>query len=146
MCMTKEDAVKTIELYRDKVGKIEKKVRYIQAQQEYRDEISFGYYLQNIDYLIFNIGLNLECLENTIDRTLALYQEGFICQTERYIEDDTKVEIKKVRKYLREIDDLLEKAVTEKHIEFEEWAEAERKKELEEAIANAEEMKKNGWL
>ena len=119
--MTKDEAVKTIGLYRGKVEKIEKKIRYIQAQQEYRDEISFGYYLQNIDYLIFNIGLNLECLETTIDRTLALYQEGFICQTERYIEEDTKIEIKKVRKYLREIDELLEKAVTEKHIDFEEW-------------------------
>lgn len=52
--MTKDEAVKTIGLYRGKVEKIEKKIRYIQAQQEYRDEISFGYYLQNIDYLIFN--------------------------------------------------------------------------------------------
>ena len=37
MCMTKDEAVKTIGLYRGKVEKIEKKIRYIQAQQEYRD-------------------------------------------------------------------------------------------------------------
>ena len=32
MCMTKDEAVKTISLYRSKVEKIEKKIRYIQAQ------------------------------------------------------------------------------------------------------------------
>lgn len=139
--MTKDEAVKTIELYRNKIEKISKKLRNIQAQQEYRDEVMFGYYLQNIDYLILNIGLNLEGLENTINRTLVLYQEGFICQTERYIEDDTREEIKKVRKYLREIDILLEKAVTEKQQEWDEIVE----KEIEQAKATAEELKKNGW-
>ena len=109
--MTKEEAVKVISTYRKKVEKIEKKIRNIQMQQEYRDEICFGYYLENIDFLILTIGLNLEALEKSVDRTLALYQEGFICQTERYIEDDTKMELKKVRKYLREIDTMLERAV-----------------------------------
>ena len=91
--MTKDEAVKTIGLYRSKIEKIEKKIRYIQAQQQYRDEVMFGYYLENIDFLIITIGLNLEALEMSIDRTLALYQDGFICQTERYIEDDTKAEV-----------------------------------------------------
>ena len=139
--MTKDEAVRTIKQYRDKVEKIEKKIRYIQVQQEYRDEVMFGFYLQNIDFLILNIGLNLEGLENTIDRTLALYQEGFVCQTERYIEDDTKTEIRKVRKCLREIDNLLERAVSEKHLEWEDIVE----KELAEVKADAEELKKNGW-
>lgn len=138
--MTKDEAVKTIGLYRSKVEKIEKKIRYIQAQQEYRDEAVFGYYLENIDFLIITIGLNLEALELSVDRTLALYQDGFICQTERYIEDDTKTEIKKVRKYLREIDNLLESAVTEKHIEWEEMIEME----MEEERKTVKELKKNG--
>jgi len=140
--MTKDEAVKTIGLYRSKVEKIEKKIRYIQAQQQYRDEVMFGYYLENIDFLIITIGLNLEALEMSIDRTLALYQDGFICQTERYIEDDTKSEVKRVRKYLREIDDFLEKAVTEKHMEWEDWVETEKEEEKK----NAEELKKNGWV
>ena len=140
--MTKDEAVKTIGLYRSKIEKIEKKIRYIQAQQQYRDEVMFGYYLENIDFLIITIGLNLEALEMSIDRTLALYQDGFICQTERYIEDDTKAEVKRVRKYLREIDDFLEKAVTEKHMEWEDWVEMEKEEEKK----NAEELKKNGWV
>ena len=143
--MTKEDAVKTIGLYRSKVEKIEKKIRCIEAQQKYRDEIMFGYYLQNIDYLIVNIGLNLECLENTIDRTLVLYQEGFICQTERYIEEDTNTEIKKVRKQLREIDDLLEKAVTKRSVFSMEWEEV-ADMELEDSEEDIKAKKENGWL
>ena len=54
--MTKEGAVKVISTYRKKVEKIEKKIRNIQMQQEYRDEICFGYYLENIDFLILFSG------------------------------------------------------------------------------------------
>ena len=139
--MTKEEAVKTIVLYRKKVEKIEKKIKYIQAQQEYRDEICFGYYLENIDFLILTIGLNLEALELSIERTLALYQDGFICQTEQYIEEDTKGELKKVRKYLREIDDLLERAVTEKTFVWDPMTDMDE--DTEEDIA---EKKANGWI
>lgn len=110
--MTKDEAVKIIGTYRDKVGKIEKKFRHIQAQQEYRDEIRFGYYMDNIDFLLLTIGLNLQALELSIDRTLDLYKEGFICQTERYIAQDTKDEISKVRQQLKDIDAMLEKAVS----------------------------------
>jgi len=143
--MTKDEAVKTIGLYRSKIEKIEKKIRYIQAQQEYRDEIMFGYYLENIDFLILTIGLNLEALEMSIDRTLTLYQDGFICQTERYIEDETKTEIKKVRKQLREIDDLLEKAVTKRSVFSMDWEEVVDK-ELEDSEEDIRAKKENGWL
>ena len=143
--MTKDEAVKTIGLYRSKVEKIEKKIRYIQAQQQYRDEVMFGYYLENIDFLILTIGLNLEALEMSIDRTLALYQDGFICQTERYIEDETKTEIKKVRKQLREIDDLLEKAVTKRSVFSMDWEEVVDK-ELEDSEEDIRAKKENGWL
>lgn len=143
--MTKEEAVKTISTYKVKVEKIEKKIRYIQAQQEYRDEIMFGYYLENIDFLILTIGLNLEALEMSIDRTLALYQDGFICQTERYIEDETKTEIKKVRKQLREIDDLLEKAVTKRSVFSMGWEEVSDN-ELEDSEEDIKVKKENGWL
>ena len=143
--MTKDEAVKTIGSYRSKIEKIEKKIRYIQAQQEYRDEIMFGYYLENIDFLILTIGLNLEALEMSIDRTLTLYQDGFICQTERYIEDETKTEIKKVRKQLREIDDLLEKAVTKRSVFSMDWEEVVDK-ELEDSEEDIRAKKENGWL
>ena len=110
--MTKEEALKIVSSYRGKVEKIERKIKYIQTQQEYRDEVHFGYYLENIDFLLINIGLNLEALELSVDRTLALYKEGFICQTERYIEDNTKETMKDIRKKLRQIDEMLHRAVT----------------------------------
>lgn len=143
--MTKDEAVKTISLYRSKVEKIEKKIRYIQAQQQYRDEIAFGFYLQNIDFLILTIGLNLEALEASIDRTLALYQEGFVCQTERYIEDETKTELKKVRKCLREIDTMLERAVTERSVFSMDWKEV-AEMDLNYSEEDVKEKIENGWL
>lgn len=110
--MTKEEALKIVGSYRDKVEKIEKKIKVIHTQQQYRDEVHFGYYLENIDFLLVTIGLNLEALEISVDRTLALYKEGFVCQTERYIECDTKETMKDVRKKLRQIDQMLQRAVT----------------------------------
>lgn len=143
--MTKEEAVEQIVVYRRKVEKIEKKIRYIQTQQAYRDEVKFGYYLENIDFLILTIGLNLEALELSIDRTLALYQEGFLCQTEPYIEEDTRAELKKVRKKLREIDELLQKAVTEKTLTVEE-IEAQITKDFTYTADDIEQLKANGWI
>ena len=110
--MTKDEALEIVNSYRDKIEKIQRKVKCIHTQQKYRDEIHFGYYLENIDFLLITIGLNLEALEGSIDRTLALYKDGFICQTERYIEDDTKTTMKDIRKKLRQIDEMLERAVT----------------------------------
>ena len=110
--MTKDEALEIVNLYRDKIEKIQRKVKCIHTQQKYRDEIHFGYYLENIDFLLITIGLNLEALEGSIDRTLALYKDGFICQTERYIEDDTKTTMKDIRKKLRQIDEMLARAVT----------------------------------
>lgn len=75
--MKKDEALKIVSSYRSKVEKIEKKIKYIQMQQEYRDEVHFGYYLENIDFLLVNIGLNLEALEGSVDRTLALYKGAF---------------------------------------------------------------------
>ena len=48
--MKKDEALKIVSSYRSKVEKIEKKIKYIQMQQEYRDEVHFGYYLENIDF------------------------------------------------------------------------------------------------
>lgn len=139
--MTKDEAVKMIGTYRSKVEKIEKKIKFIQMQQEYRDEICFGFYMDNVDFLVLTIGLNLEALEMSVNRTLALYQDGFISQTERYIEDETKSELKKVRKALREIDEKLERAVTEKSVDWDEMVE----RELVKVETDTEELRKNGW-
>lgn len=109
--MNEINVAEKMQKFKEKAVNLQIKFNEIQRLAQYKDSERFAYYVPDLELLFTTIELSLMACELAVNRTYALYADGFIKEPERYAEEEIQRSIKEVNSSIKSIKSLMEKAV-----------------------------------
>ena len=109
--MKKEEILQKLGSYKEKLVNLQVKINRIERMAQYKDSEVFDFYKGDLELLLTTIDLSIMACELAVNRTYALYSDGFISDPERYAEEELKRSIKEVNKEMKQVQGLITKAV-----------------------------------
>lgn len=109
--MKEINVAEKMQKYKDKAVNLQIKFHEIQKMAQYKDSERFAYYVPDLELLFTTIELSLMACELAVNRTYALYADGFITKPEQYVEEEVQRSIKEVNDSIKNIRTIMEKAV-----------------------------------
>lgn len=110
--IVKEKSLHQLSLFKNRLVNLEMKLHDIEKMGKYSDAYRFEFFKQNIEILFTAIDLTLSACELEIDRTLELYSMGWLSEDAAYyINKDAKEAGVKIKRTIKDIDELMFKAV-----------------------------------